>query len=74
MVDQPPMYATQAGKTLYSSEIGWPTNAIAGDLSANGSIASVANTQILLDTFVCQANANITAGGTYDHGYFWFGM
>jgi len=75
VVDQPPMYATQAGKTLYNSEIGWPTDAIAGgDLSANGSIASIPNTQILLDTWVCQANANISSGGTYDHGYFWFGM
>jgi hypothetical protein len=73
VVDQPPMYATQAGKTLYNSEIGWPTDAIAGgDLSANGSIASIPNTQILLDTWVCQANANISSGGTYDHGYFWF--
>jgi hypothetical protein len=66
---------TAAGKTLYSGEVGWPTNAIAGgDITANGSIASVPNAQIFLDTFVCQANSNITAGGPYDVGYFWFGM
>jgi exo-beta-1,3-glucanase (GH17 family) len=75
LVDQEPHYATDANKTLYSAEIGWPTDAIAGgSLNLNGSIASVPNTQILLDTFVCAANTNITAspGGTYGHGYFWF--
>jgi hypothetical protein len=72
LIDQEPSYATQAGKTLYSAEIGWPTDAIPGDLTANGSIASIGNTQILLDTFVCAANTNISAGGPYDHGFFWF--
>jgi hypothetical protein len=74
MIDQEPRYATQAGKTLYSAEIGWPSNAMAGgDLTLNGSIASIPNTQTLLDTFVCAANQNISAGGAYALGYFWFG-
>lgn len=73
LIDQEPHFATDAGKTLYSAEIGWPTDAMAGgSLSANGSIASIPNTQTLLDTFVCAANSNITAGGAYAHGYFWF--
>lgn len=44
-----------------------------GSLTLNGSAASIPNTQTLLDTFVCAANTNITAGGAYANGYFWFG-
>ena len=44
-----------------------------GSLTLNGSIASIPNTQKLLDTFVCAANKNVTAGGPYGSGYFWFG-
>ncbi|KAG8816589.1 hypothetical protein FRC18_000918, partial [Serendipita sp. 400] len=73
LIDQEPRYATAAGKTLLSAEIGWPTDAMeGGSLSSNGSIASIPNTQLLLDTFVCAANTNITAGGPYANGYFWF--
>ncbi len=30
LIDQEPHFATDAGKPLYSAEIGWPTDAIAG--------------------------------------------
>ncbi|PVG00457.1 glycoside hydrolase [Serendipita vermifera] len=73
LIDEEPRYATAAGKTLYSAEIGWPTDAMAGgSLTLNGSAASIPNAQTLLDTFVCAANTNITAGGPYANGYFWF--
>lgn len=73
LIDQEPHFATDAGKPLYSAEIGWPTDAMAGgSLTLNGSAASIPNAQDLLDTFVCAANTNITAGGAYNHGYFWF--
>lgn len=90
LIDQEPRYATQAGKPLYSAEIGWPTDAMAGgsfsavvvvviltltagSLTLNGSVASIPDAQTLIDTFVCAANTNITAGGPYANGYFWFG-
>ncbi|CAG8671531.1 16683_t:CDS:2, partial [Acaulospora colombiana] len=73
LIDEEPRYATAAGKTLYSAEIGWPTDAMAGgSLTLNGSAASIPDAQVLLDTFVCAANTNITAGGAYANGYFWF--
>jgi exo-beta-1,3-glucanase (GH17 family) len=73
LVTEEPRFATAAGKELYSAEIGWPTDAMAGgSLTLNGSIASIPNAQTLIDTFVCAANTNITAGGDYGHGYFWF--
>ena len=74
LIDEQPKFATAAGKTLLSAEIGWPTDAMAGgSLTLNGSIASIPNAQKLLDTFVCAANKNVTAGGPYGSGYFWFG-
>jgi len=52
---------------MYIAETGWPTGT--SELNANPndgpSVASAANLQIFLDTFVCQANANGT-------GYFFF--
>jgi len=52
--------------TMYIAETGWPTNSSTVKDETNGaSAASVANLQIFLDTFVCQANSNGT-------GYFYF--
>ncbi|KAJ3878977.1 glycoside hydrolase family 17 protein [Lentinula edodes] len=43
------------------AETGWPTNSTnVGNESDGPSVASEANLQIFLDTFVCQANANGT--------------
>jgi exo-beta-1,3-glucanase (GH17 family) len=51
---------------MYIAETGWPTQSSDAGNSNNGpSIASEANLQIFLDTFVCQANTNGT-------GYFFF--
>jgi len=51
---------------MYIAETGWPTQSSDAGNSNNGpSIASEANLQTFLDTFVCQANANGT-------GYFYF--
>jgi len=47
--------------TPYIAEVGWPTNAMTRSaLTYQGAVASVANLQIFLDTYVCQANANQT--------------
>jgi exo-beta-1,3-glucanase (GH17 family) len=47
--------------TMSIAETGWPTNATNAAAGSNGpSIASEANLQIYLDTFVCAANANGT--------------
>ncbi|KAI0749740.1 glycoside hydrolase [Daedaleopsis nitida] len=52
--------------TMYIAETGWPTASKDASNESNGpSIASEANLQIFLDTWVCQANANNT-------GYFFF--
>ncbi|KAJ7044599.1 glycoside hydrolase [Mycena alexandri] len=52
--------------TMYIAETGWPTkSSSAADASDGPSTASVANLQIFIDTFVCQANQNQT-------GYFFF--
>ncbi|KAF8969199.1 glycoside hydrolase superfamily [Flammula alnicola] len=52
--------------TMYIAETGWPTKSSdAGNASNGPSTASVANLQIFLNTFVCQANTNGT-------GYFFF--
>ncbi|KJA26416.1 glycoside hydrolase family 17 protein [Hypholoma sublateritium FD-334 SS-4] len=52
--------------TMYIAETGWPTKSSDVGNESNGpSIASVANLQIFLDNFVCQANTNGT-------GYFFF--
>ncbi|CAG7848338.1 Putative glucan endo-1,3-beta-glucosidase btgC; AltName: Full=Endo-1,3-beta-glucanase btgC; AltName: Full=Laminarinase btgC [Serendipita indica DSM 11827] len=76
LVNEQPHFATDAGKLLLSSEVGWPTDAMAttdpAGLTLNGSIASTANLQTMLDTFVCATNANLTAGSALGHGYFWF--
>ncbi|KAJ7168452.1 glycoside hydrolase family 17 protein [Mycena filopes] len=46
---------------MYIAETGWPTNSSTSDAASNGAaVASEANLQIFLDTFVCQANANGT--------------
>jgi len=51
---------------MYIAETGWPTKSSDAANANNGaSIASEANLQIFLDTFVCQANQNGT-------GYFFF--
>lgn len=51
---------------MYIAETGWPTKSSdAGNANNGASAASVANLQIFLDTFVCQANQNGT-------GYFYF--
>jgi exo-beta-1,3-glucanase (GH17 family) len=51
---------------MYIAETGWPTESSnAGNANNGPSIASEANLQKFLDTFVCQANANGT-------GYFFF--
>ncbi|KAJ9113238.1 hypothetical protein QFC22_006077 [Naganishia vaughanmartiniae] len=47
------------------AETGWPTNSMTTTEGNNGVVgtqgdASIANLQIFLDTFVCQANANTT--------------
>ncbi|KAJ7129381.1 glycoside hydrolase superfamily [Mycena epipterygia] len=52
--------------TMYIAETGWPTNSSSVAAETDGpSNASVANLQIFMDTFVCQANTNGT-------GYFFF--
>jgi len=52
--------------TMYIAETGWPTKSSSVEAESDGpSNASVANLQIYLDTFVCQANQNNT-------GYFFF--
>ncbi|KAF7352567.1 Glycoside hydrolase family 17 protein [Mycena venus] len=52
--------------TMYIAETGWPTKSSSVEAESDGpSNASVANLQIYLDTFVCQANANGT-------GYMYF--
>jgi exo-beta-1,3-glucanase (GH17 family) len=51
---------------MYIAETGWPTNSSdVADSTDGPSIASEANLQTFLDTFVCQANTNGT-------GYFFF--
>lgn len=69
LVHDEPRFVAQASNkpTLLNAEVGWPSDAIAGgDLTLNGSIASVPNLQMFLDTFVCAANKNNT------NGYFYF--
>ncbi|CAO1625166.1 unnamed protein product [Sympodiomycopsis kandeliae] len=52
----------------YISETGWPTGAgTPAQATLDASVASVANLQTYLDTFVCAANSNGT-------GYFFFEM
>ncbi|KAJ7167457.1 glycoside hydrolase [Mycena filopes] len=52
--------------TMYIAETGWPTKSSSAAAASDGpSDASVANLQIFIDTFVCQANQNGT-------GYFFF--
>jgi len=51
---------------MYIAETGWPTKSSDVSNESNGaSLASEANLQIFMDTFVCQANTNGT-------GYFFF--
>ncbi|KAJ3564840.1 hypothetical protein NP233_g8028 [Leucocoprinus birnbaumii] len=51
---------------MYIAETGWPTKSSdAGNANNGGSDASVANLQVFLDNFVCQANQN-------NVGYFFF--
>ncbi|KIM67612.1 glycoside hydrolase family 17 protein [Scleroderma citrinum Foug A] len=52
---------------MYIAETGWPTNTSTFNYNPNDgpSVASVANLQYFIDTFVCQANKNGT-------GYFFF--
>ncbi|KIM39930.1 glycoside hydrolase family 17 protein [Hebeloma cylindrosporum] len=51
---------------MYIAETGWPTKSSdAGNANNGASTASIANLQIFLDTFICQANNNGT-------GYFFF--
>ncbi|KAJ7455240.1 glycoside hydrolase [Mycena galericulata] len=46
---------------MFIAETGWPTNSSTAVAASNGAaVASEANLQIFLDTFVCQANANGT--------------
>ncbi|KAI9453333.1 glycoside hydrolase [Russula earlei] len=52
--------------TMYIAETGWPSNSSdAGNMSNGPSTASLANLQLFLDSYVCQANQNGT-------GYFYF--
>jgi len=52
--------------TMYIAETGWPSNSSdAGNLSNGPSTASIANLQVFLDNYVCQATKNNT-------GYFYF--
>ncbi|PPQ78762.1 hypothetical protein CVT26_005710 [Gymnopilus dilepis] len=47
--------------SMYIAETGWPTKSSdAGNESNGPSTASIANLQVFLDTFVCQANTNGT--------------
>lgn len=56
--------ATTRKPDMYIAETGWPTGSkttdTANDGAGTGGEASVANMQIFLDTFVCQANTNGT--------------
>lgn len=50
LVNDDPKTATEAGKTLISAEVGWPSDAISGgSLTLNGSIASLENTQKFIE-------------------------
>lgn len=50
LVNDAPKTATEAGKTLISAEVGWPSAAISGgSLTLNGSIASLDNTQKFIE-------------------------
>lgn len=50
LVNDEPSTATQAGKTLISAEVGWPSAAISGgSLTLNGSIASLDNMQKFIE-------------------------
>ena len=50
LVNDEPKAATEAGKTLISAEVGWPSDAISGgSLTLNGSIASLENTQKFIE-------------------------
>jgi exo-beta-1,3-glucanase (GH17 family) len=69
LINDEPRFVAQASNkpTLLNAEVGWPSNAMAGgDLTLNGSIASLPNLQKFLDTFICAANQNNT------NGYFYF--
>ncbi|CAO1618854.1 unnamed protein product [Parajaminaea phylloscopi] len=54
---------------LWIAETGWPTSANdTASMTYEGAVAGDSQLQTFLDTFVCQANANITAAaaGTYN--------
>ncbi|KZW02907.1 glycoside hydrolase [Exidia glandulosa HHB12029] len=59
-----PAAATTKKPEMYIAETGWPSGSktpdTANDGAGTGGEASVANLQVYLDTFVCQANSNGT--------------
>ena len=58
--------------TLYIAETGWPTGANVTAFETNEySVAGVPQLNTFLNTYVCQANQNITAGGQFSN-YFYF--
>jgi glucan 1,3-beta-glucosidase len=68
--NEPASALTASNKpTLYSAEVGWPTATDNDTTSAAGHVPSLANTQKLLDDFICTANAVPENGA---NGYFWF--
>ncbi|KAJ7096514.1 glycoside hydrolase [Mycena belliarum] len=53
---------------MFIAETGWPTNSSDAVSASNGAaVASEANLQIFMDTFVCQANANGTKYFFFEH-------
>ncbi|PWN26017.1 glycoside hydrolase [Jaminaea rosea] len=58
--------STPANKDVVQSEFGWPTGASTTAAATQGeAVASVANLQTVLDTYVCASNTNGSA-------YFWY--
>ncbi|CEH18371.1 FAMILY 17 GLUCOSIDASE SCW10-RELATED [Ceraceosorus bombacis] len=61
---------------LYVAEVGWPSGANETRFMTEGAggvaVAGVPNVQILLDTYVCQANTNLTNSDATFDGYMWF--
>lgn len=60
--------------TLYIAETGWPTDAnTTSQMTYQAAVAGVPELETFLSTYICQANANITAGDQYSK-YFFFEM
>jgi exo-beta-1,3-glucanase (GH17 family) len=72
--NQEPSSAAQASNNpvVYIAETGWPTGANETQFATLGAaVAGVPEMNEFLSTYVCQANANVTAGDLYSK-YFWF--